>query len=902
MHTEYQCVLYYDYYKDREYTYTIENIQNYTVVVFGGDNGTDGGNSEGIQQPDEVLFINPIRIINEFKNYIRIYIGKNIWESIFYKFLNNLQNDERIKAFYDTLGFADEIRRIETQYYQLRNELPFVPIIQSVLIRISEYANSNVEPAENMLVLKLLYTTAMSKLCAIRNHRNPDSVLDLIKRLEVLEENIDKLNVMKEVDMISYQHELKTFLDHKIDLANRFIRIHMITQFDDFASTATDQILKLVTEIVNQKNRTENHRIELSEMFKYLENTTRTYMILTTVKMINSVLEFFGSFAANIVEIIGGASSISQAFYDDGEQFYSKENSREKNKFFGLIDALTDLLNKIKKVINYEYLLYAVQLEDMKTKLETIPRKWAEYIIPKVDELQSIISVDLSGGNELDPSKISRLRIDLEKMLTVNQPTSKSDWDVWNHLNDINQISNISMEIYTHIRDKSSMVKVFAESIRAIDNTYRKWDVGRGNIYHKCVPLIQQIQDKMLALNNSIANGEHVELDIPEGLEQNVLRDMKRILMEMAEWTTLESFLKLIIEKVDESFAMMIDVFDRFDSYAERCKFVAYYLSSLLIKKSSIYTHEMENVLLMSREAIHTNRVLEQYEIMMHTLGQHRFPFGHIDDNIFKLSNNLRFNDSKKLRKKTVDYIYFLKEQIKLSDVSFDENDQGLFAGVDFSKSNMTQANPFYIWKDHVIRDEVDKLLRGEEIIIKADITKGLPKNGLRFNEIGIQFKLVNESAQIKLYSVLENFHMRMTIIGNNYLRCGSRFYYVSVDDDIVIDYSLKTNSNGVPSKTNEIYRKIGQRGYFLSPHVMWKIQLIRGNFEPLKIGEGEFDELNIFENAIIDVRLTGRGLYYKGTNILSLDVYNKELDEFYNFDSTISIMNIDLLKFQYSF
>lgn len=34
-----------------------------------------------------------------------------------------------------------------------------------------------------------------------------------------------------------------------------------------------------------------------------------------------------------------------------------------------------------------------------------------------------------------------------------------------------------------------------------------------------------------------------------------------------------------------------------------------------------------------------------------------------------------------------------------------------------------------------------------------------------------------------------------MTMVGNNYYRCGTRAYYISVDDNILIDYTFVKKS-----------------------------------------------------------------------------------------------------------
>lgn len=81
---------------------------------------------------------------------------------------------------------------------------------------------------------------------------------------------------------------------------------------------------------------------------------------------------------------------------------------------------------------------------------------------------------------------------------------------------------------------------------------------------------------------------------------------------------------------------------------------------------------------------------------------------------------------------------------------------------------------------------------------------------------------LRNENRQTEFDKAFEKFAINFTMAGDGYYRCANRFYYTTINQNIVIDYSLKKNTNGIPTRTNEIYNKIRYGDSFLSPYTTW--------------------------------------------------------------------------------
>lgn len=216
---------------------------------------------------------------------------------------------------------------------------------------------------------------------------------------------------------------------------------------------------------------------------------------------------------------------------------------------------------------------------------------------------------------------------------------------------------------------------------------------------------------------------------------------------------------------------------------------------------------------------------------------------------------------------------------------------------------------PFYTFKSRDFKTEFRRLLNGEEIMIGADIVKGINQNAVKFNEIEIQFKLSDEKAQIELNSELQKFSVRMTMVGNHYYRCGNKFYYLSIDDNAVIEYSFKKDpTTRKPIKFNDVYRKLSENSYyFLSPYTMWKIQLIKlaEDFPQIELNDtmiqNQFGKLKKFERETINLELCGHGQYSRKGGEFSNEVCNGEIEKYYSYDNTTyETKNMNHLNYQY--
>lgn len=184
---------------------------------------------------------------------------------------------------------------------------------------------------------------------------------------------------------------------------------------------------------------------------------------------------------------------------------------------------------------------------------------------------------------------------------------------------------------------------------------------------------------------------------------------------------------------------------------------------------------------------------------------------------------------------------------------------------------------PFYEWSKEEHSDTISDLLKGQHVLLRADITRGPKLNAIKFNEVELVIRAGDSDRQTELDAILRNFTVKLVHMGNSYYRCGAKYYTISSPSQ-TITYSIE-KTDGQPSRTNSVYSKLKHGNLVLSPYAMWTIQLEHD------IPESKtFDQLAAFAGDI-DLLLIGHGQYVTE----NAPVCNDLLDRYYRLDDTIS-------------
>lgn len=863
--------------------------------------GKLGGNGEDIEYPNPVNFINPSFTINSYKSFLRENMANNIQESRLRKFMLGFEMDERVKKLYNTLGLFDDLKCLENQYLQLRNSLSFLPFHESLLNRTSTYANSTQVPPDHTKVLRFIYTASAGKISNLRNFRQHVLVIDLQEYFQIVEKNINKLReIQKEVSIREQTKQYEKILNDKISAALDLVNKEVLPELFKIFQNLANDIPKLVdqatkksenqTSVAFKKGSGGSKGDSAVDKLQQLQDAIRKFQVAGVLRFVARIASFYGKTGEAIAKYIKLAAAAVDA--------YSQVNLQ------GTMEGLKNIMNNVVQFLKEDYLVYLKQMDHIIWLIQDFPncfddvRKFIEEAKDGIFEV-----FDSESPFEFLKDYIEEKRLELGELIKKIQKECPLESDAARRNAEaakaVNGIEDVDKDSFDKFKNDTDKIITFFTGQEQSKNEMNSWKARLKEIKSKLIPMFFQMQQTIINMTSSLENQTAVELDITAWKIQTVVGDVKLLFNQMSEGTTLQDQLQRNVEKISETFAVIIKIYDRVQSYMDQAKFAAYLANIQSPTGSDIADPKLREIVSQVKLIIQTNLVMDQYQIAIHSFKQHQFPFAHIHLATFDLPTGLEVNDTKTIVSRAVDEISYLQELTKFLAISIGKFDRDVFGDIDFNSNNGSIAVPFYTFRSREYKNEVKRLLNGEAVMINADIRYAVNQNAIKFNEIGIDFRLVNENAdtQSKLNAVLDNFAVRMTMIGHNYYRCGNKFFYLSVDDNLVIEYSFKRNPDRKPIKVNDVFRKLYGKNYFLSPYALWQIQLVQimDDFPPDNndtITQRGFEALNKFNRDPINIELVGRGQYLRAGGETAKEVCTDEIQKYYFSDYTTKEIN----------
>lgn len=253
----------------------------------------------------------------------------------------------------------------------------------------------------------------------------------------------------------------------------------------------------------------------------------------------------------------------------------------------------------------------------------------------------------------------------------------------------------------------------------------------------------------------------------------------------MTETYSMQLDLKNCLQKLSDGLILVINVFDRIDSYIESAKLGTYIADISSDKSKKIADGILGSQLTKLETMITSNLILERFEIAMQAVKQHVFPFARTILDKFDFPSELS-NDN----------VTFFSDEasMKIDSIIRDIKDSKTFLTEYDSNQHNNTDMLFYTWNNKEFNNDIDSMLEGKTTIFKADISKNIDQNAIKFNDIRVRFKSSN--IQSELNDALNNYVVSMKMIGQMYYRCGDAIYYTSLDPDIVkFHYSFENNN-----------------------------------------------------------------------------------------------------------
>lgn len=809
--------------------------------------------------------------------------GDKLNENV-YAFLNGLNGNSRINSMYNLLDLIRDVQSLESEYFHLKNKDYFTQIhqhlYQSILNRTVEFANAENRTTEDRRALSYLYTAVLSKICAQNLNANRDVYVDLPRYLKVQSDEIAKMKSIDNQQTINkYRDEYKQVLDAKIAEANTAIDTEIIPDVNRIVDKLKDDVRSLINDTVNAEKELIKNEDKIREAQKNAEKKMRWHELMFITKIVGAGLSVFGPVASGIGLVAQSAASVA-------DSLIAGDSAGDILKG---VNALSDKFENAVKLVKEKYTKKADEVEKYleKAKTDVADLKKDQPNDPDVKEIEQVVnesqtelSESIKSQDPLAPEskgKLDKLIDKLQtfydgKFKTVVVPKVKQFVDTGRK---ISTFFENSINLYDDFKTKQDQVNELYARMANMTEQLKVMRAHEKQIYDILLPALFNIQNTIRTMKEQIKNKSHVQLDISRLKIKTSLQSLKTLFQDFTknEDDETQSEFKDCIEKLSNGMSLMINIYDRIDSYKDNAQLAAY-IANVGSKELHFDNADLNDAMTDLTQITQSNLVLEMYETAIQAFKQHYFPFAPQFLAPFNLPADLMMNDTKSLVDRASLVIGELKKQIELDSIKFGKYDKYL-----------TKNSNYHLqgWNYETIGNEtIAKLLQGQPTDFYFDITKGIKNNAVKFKTIGIKFQLRNASRQSAFDDALKsNFSISFKLAGNSYFRCDDRFYYVSMNDNIDIDYSFAQNADGQPQSFNFYYEKIYKNDFFISPYANWVVSIKN------HVKDTDFARLSEFLKEPMDLEFTASTQYIDHETKMP-EICDEQLDNYYRYDSTI--------------
>lgn len=815
--------------------------------------GKAGNNAEIKGDAEKLPPIKRGKVINAFKKYVR-----SCWKDGFMfksqseNWLLQFENNGQITRMYDTSDLLDDFKSIEDQYMSLKNNgYSVLSSLTSLKKRIADYSKYSRNNATNWL-----YGTVLTKMSVAQSNANQNTVIDLSGFLEGFSSEVAKLKVMRNREIIQANKEkYMNILTGKTLSAQNTIERVVIPEIEMNTRQIEHNIIEFREEIKKEEKKNEQEIGELEKRKKKEREAMNSAQLFSALQMLGSFLSIVSPFAGLLVQTTTaisqtvsktGVPPIVDTNFKAGVAQVAAKISYEKKLH-------NDKINEVEKLLK----LHATNEPD-----DHDFQKNVQDIIANAKKQQLNLKDDT-----LDPALLLKIRTDREKMVTdltavkdkLTSAKSGVESKVETKLKCINTMTrvlgafdSVNMAVTEMVQQREAANKIDQEIEKSQTNLKRLKELEE-LMLETMVPAFTNLEHVGKSLNKNLQGLRAHELDVKKWQMKQMLNDMKLAFSKLFVGFTVEEQFKQSLDRIAESMEILVDIFNRIESYADSANLAIFFSDVLAPNEFSLgniereYAEQIEEL----QKIIKSSLIFEQYERAIKSYAQVFFPLSNEDLKEFYLPDNNTFANPETMASEIVAAVDKMQNKIIGYEHSLLPIDNDFL---------VTTSYTFYTWRDEEL---INKILRGETGVAVADISHIVRIHAVRFRTVEIRFKLDDQSHQTEFDDLLQReFNVRLTMLGNSYYRCGRDITQLSVDLPISIVHSFNRTSYRDYLTINPTGTKILKNPFMLSPYTMWSIRL----------ENGDFGETSKYINSVSEIELYGWGIYLpdQGNHICS--------------------------------
>lgn len=805
--------------------------------------------------------------------------------------------------------FYDEIKSLGNEYFRSPNKAKFIPLVESLLNRIKEFATHHGDSKDDKKFLLFLYTAALSQLYPMKGYYTIVAC-NISDNMKFYQDKICDAYTDSVKYLLDLHHDDKYIrnLDAKIKHVIDFIKIDTKPKIKNVLIEIENKIVKLTGEknYDELKNLDEELKNQDEKNDKELKNQLLRLQMIKLMSTTTSVLEALGHISRSMNPLLEGNPMLTLI----AEPFLDGLNDDFNAELLSFESILKYSLVRLRENLNHWKTLFLEQLNDIETKITRYLKNDSSKELSAVGQKILLIKNELKECNvtieyDLIQAKRRELKDFIEKKRSILKEKHHEEClnqsegiCVLEHAKMLCDLSEITANVYEKLRvDEQKLVTIY-KATKSIESELKEWKETERRVCDLMMQRFREIENTRAEFFDGVYNSRHVELNISEWCIQYLIGELKSILhrsmnalyrnfnqnqnafVENENMNAIPVNLELqkCYDRLNVGMSTLTDVYNRIDTLIEYTRLLIYFSIS---RKNMAFDSENPQITSLM-EIIRTNVALQRYESALFVYNQHQFPFSHVHMPKSKLPLDFQLNDTFTFVKHAFEHIDYLGDKLH------NENISELHKNVDFGGSslwwdNTSTVDPFYTWKSDEIKTEIEDLLQGKEIIVTPNMKK-VKLNAVKFDRIGIRLKLEDPDDQSKMDDELVLYQLQMTIEGNCYFKCGQNFFIIPFGHP-TIRYS--TNRKGESPYFDLVYDDIIKADMFLSPYATWKIKL-ESDWKGVK-DKIKYEPLKMFRNKTIDLELIGRGQYFDDGASFTTQICSEQLVKYYHIDKDLS-------------
>lgn len=848
-----------------------------------GENGISGINcSNGTSKQFDAY--NPAEAFINYTYHAREHLANETQVSDLLGFLNHLNDDADLKALYDAPNvLITEFQSIEHHYFKLRNEISFIPFYESLCNRIVIYHKSfiNNRSVDEVKAINYLYTAVKSRLFA-QTQAVHIGVVNVLKFLQIVRRKMETLKKKRRRDHIrKYRDEFKNELDKKITAAKSMIEHVVLPSIQRTIEEIDGQIKYLLKDLVDTENLAEMEKEKAEKNQDTMQMKLVFYAMLGPLKLAQTALTLLGPAGMLGGAVIDAGVIAAENLIDKAlplekitipkSLLIKKEVDRISNETKHHFEQLNAQLSILLEVLKPVFVRFKNELQPLKIDMNQL-----NATIQEVIKTNPTLSVDLIKQVDNARDELMNGVVFAMKFLQDQHSTEAA---VLNTIKALMRMKSFlafgqtGLKIFEQISSDTGKLNEANSIVAEIDHELQMIRKHKLNIYYVMVPQLQLMAQSSNFLADNIDGKSHTSLVIERWSIQNSMKGVRNQFNQMSKsFLVNDDNIMNCIDKISTSITTVIDVYDHIDSYNEKAQ-LAELISGIAESaqddfKDGFSDQHLKDAVEKVEMAIDGNLALEQYEIAMTALKQHKFPYAKNYSRWLEWHPNSSPTDIEVMDQKVNE----LEIELELEQITFSQfNDNGKY---------FMHSESFYKWDYGRYTDDITNLLKGNAILLNADINNSdLNWSAIKFKEIWIRILLKSRSKQKHFDNVLRKFHLNMVMVGNDYYRCANRIYYFTLEKLVPFKFIMENDRPKNPDIIHNNYGMLRSSEPFLSPYTTWKFFL-----EPIDRVKTSFAQLEPFVNQVSEMLLEGIGQYMDEQFLRQY--CNEDLDRYYRLDS----------------